>query len=101
MIRELDRVLVKGENQPITAFQPIARAREATDAQREMVACYAKALADYRGRRFAAAAAIWDDLVQKYEPAPSPSSVMAARAREYITNPPPPEWNGVFVMTSK
>ena len=30
-----------------------------------------------------------------------PSKVYYARCKHYISNPPSPDWDGVFVMTSK
>ena len=30
-----------------------------------------------------------------------PSKVYYARCRMYMENPPPPEWDGVFTMTTK
>lgn len=30
-----------------------------------------------------------------------PSKVYLARCRHYIENPPPEDWDGVFVMTTK
>jgi hypothetical protein len=82
-------------------YQPIAELGKATQTHRLVVARYADALEHYRNRRFAAAIATWDELTLKYEPAPSPSSVMSARAREFIAHPPGPSWDAVQVFTSK
>jgi adenylate cyclase len=101
LMRELDRVLVKGASEPMTIYQPIAPLDTATAAQREMVAQYAQALEHYRALRFADACANWEDLAAHLKPAPSPSSVMAARARHMISQPPPHQWDAVFVVTGK
>jgi adenylate cyclase len=92
LMRELDRILVKGAEAPMTIYQPIADLAQANDAQKALVASFSLALEHYRAARLTEACSIWDDLVVKYEPAPSPSSVMAARAREYMTSPPAPPW---------
>jgi adenylate cyclase len=101
LMRELDWLLVKGAHQPMSVYQPIAELASATDPQKKVVALFAQALEHYRARRFADACAIWDSLVGGYEPAPSPSSVMAVRSRELISNPPDESWNAINVLVNK
>ena len=101
LMRELDWLLVKGANKPMSVYQPIAELVSATNAQKELVTCFARALEYYRARRFADACSIWERLTSEYEPAPSPSSVMAARSREFISNPPDKSWNAVNVLVNK
>lgn len=49
----------------------------------------------------------FDSALQNFEaaleidPADGPSRVYARRCRHYLQNPPPEDWDGVFVMTSK
>jgi len=37
----------------------------------------------------------------RVDPDDGPSKVYYLRCKHYIENPPPEEWDGVFVMTSK
>jgi len=37
----------------------------------------------------------------KVNPDDGPSKVYYARCKHYIENPPPEDWDGVFVMTTK
>jgi tetratricopeptide (TPR) repeat protein len=37
----------------------------------------------------------------KIDPQDGPSKVYYARCKHYIENPPPEDWDGVFVMSSK
>lgn len=37
----------------------------------------------------------------KIDPNDGPSKVYYARCKHYIQNPPPEDWDGVFVMTTK
>jgi hypothetical protein len=85
----------------MTVYQPIAPLDAATGAQRDLVARFAVALEHYRAMRFAEACTIWNELTIKFEAAPSPSSIMAERARHFISEPPPTPWDAVFVLTSK
>jgi adenylate cyclase len=101
LMRELDRLLVKGADKSMSIYEPIAELEAATEAQKEVVRGFAQALEHYRARRFAQACAIWDDLARRYEPAPSPSSVMTARSRELISNPPDKSWNAINVLLNK
>ena len=110
LVRELDLIQVRGRETPLAIFQPIAPLRAATPEQHDRVARYVEALRHYRARRFADAALLWDTLAKEEEPtadsvefgaAPSPGAVMAARARSYLTQPPPPSWSGVWVVPGK
>jgi len=101
LMREVDRVLLRGAAHPIAIYQPISELRKATGKDQAIVARYADALEHYRAMRFAEAIALWDDLTANYEPAPSPSSVMSARARELLAHPPNPQWDAVQVFTTK
>ena len=101
LMRELDWILVKGAAKRMAVYQPIAALDAATDAQRELVAQFATALEHYRAMRFGEACGLWGQLATKFEPAPSPSSIMADRARQLMTAPPAVPWDAVFVLTSK
>ncbi len=37
----------------------------------------------------------------KLDPEDGPSKVYFLRCQHYVANPPPEDWDGVFVMTSK
>jgi adenylate cyclase len=101
LMREVDLVLVKGAARPMAIYQPLAELGKVTDRQREIVARYADALRHYRAKCFTEAIATWDELTAAYEPAPSPSSIMSARAKEFVAHTPPPHWDGVQVFTTK
>jgi len=40
-------------------------------------------------------------LALKINPEDGPSKVYYARCKHYIENPPPEDWDGVFVMSTK
>ena len=111
LLRELDVIQVRGREAPLAIFQPIAPRSLATPEQHDRAARYAEALGHYRARRFADAALLWDAIAKDEEPtadsadsrapAQSPGEVMAARARVFLTQPPPPSWSGVWVMPGK
>ncbi len=103
-IVELDRIAVKGKKQPETIYAVLGRAemaqsdgfRRLRQAVNEMIACY-------RGRDFDGASAALvrcraadqsfglDGLLSLYE----------GRIDSFRTNPPPADWDGVFVADTK
>jgi class 3 adenylate cyclase/CHASE2 domain-containing sensor protein len=95
--REIDRVRVVGREHPETVLEPLAEADTATPAERERCAAFAAALADYRARRFAAAAegaaALGAD--------DAAAAALAARARAGLADPPPEDWDGVTRLEVK
>lgn len=96
LMRELDRVAVKGRDEPVGIYEVIAPPMTASEAKHRLVEDYAAALTLYRSRRFDEAAAAFDKLADD-----GPAAVMAKRCREYLDQPPPEDWDGVLVLTSK
>ena len=111
LLRELDLIQVRGREAPLRIYQPIAPLATATPEQHDRVARYGEALEHYRAGRFSDAALVWDAVAKDEEPAQdvadagvparSPASVMAARARGFLDDPPPTPWSAVWVMLSK
>ncbi len=61
---------------------------------------YKKGLSLYKARRFEEAAEYFKRCLEII-PNDGPSSVYLERCEMYIKNPPPPDWDGVFVMKTK
>lgn len=112
LLRELDRITVKGGRAPIAVFEPIVERAKATREQIDRVRQFADALAHYRAMRFVDAYTIWEALAReeqdasgaqsgKDKPPQGPPAKMAERAREFAAHPPPDPWDGVWVLTSK
>lgn len=94
ILRELDRIAVKGRETPLAIFEPLQQG----EGTHMLVARYAQALAFYRDRNFQAAMQIWQEMAAQGD---RPSEVMALRARELQDAPPPPAWDGVWRKTAK
>ena len=109
LLRELDRIWVKGGQAPIAVFEPLVERAKATPEQVDRVRRFADALAHYRAMRFADACVIWEALAREehgpssghIEPPQGPPAKMAERARELAAHPPPDPWDGVWILTSK
>ena len=97
--REVDRVRVKGKNEPVAIFEPMGPASELTEAQRLRIQRFEDALSAYRTRDFARAQEIWRELAAAR--AEKLLDVYLARIAQYQATPPPADWDGVYVFTSK
>jgi adenylate cyclase len=88
--RLVDRVAVKGKKESVRVYELLEGER--TDTART----YEEAFAAYLARDFARAADILRAL-----PDDPPSRVLAARCAAMILHPPPADWDGVTVATTK
>jgi adenylate cyclase len=96
---EIDRVQVKGRSRPLAIYTLLAAARDA--AFEKLAEAQGRFLAAYRSKNWVAAAAalgecraLAPDLSELYE-------LFERRLADYLRQPPPPEWDGVFVAVSK
>jgi adenylate cyclase len=88
--RLVDRVAVKGKHQAVRVYELLEGGRT------ETVEAYEAAFAVYLARDFARARDILLAL-----PDDPPSRVLAARCVAMLADPPPADWDGVYVATSK
>jgi hypothetical protein len=80
----------------------VAERAAATAAEIGYPAQYQSALKLYRAGRFAEAEEYWRvQVTHPYLMGQSPPLVMAERSAEYRENPPPADWDGVYVKTTK
>jgi adenylate cyclase len=94
LYREIDRVQVKGRQQPVILYEPL-RERPLGD----LLSMHEQALSAYRGREFHAAEAIFALLEAEWPGILYP--LYRERCRRLILEPPPPNWNGVQRFDSK
>ena len=105
---ELDLVQVKGKAAPLAVFEVFAPDCDAAD----YIADYGAALAAYRGRRFTDAERAWRALdypgpidpkvpADELDTVATPNRVMASRAGAFAAAPPPSDWRGEWVRTTK
>ncbi len=98
--RPIDVVAVKGKKQGVPVFELLAL-RSDNDTTAETVAELSRlALDAYLDRRFADAAAQWTEVLV-LRPGDHAATVMRDRALAFVAKPPPAEWTGVWVATSK
>ena len=66
----------------------------------DMLNFYNQGLDLYRGRKFQEAKEKFKKCLELV-PGDGPSEIYIERCDHFITNPPPQNWDGVFVMTTK
>ncbi|GKQ56083.1 adenylate/guanylate cyclase domain-containing protein [Bradyrhizobium sp. Ce-3] len=99
-LREIDRLVVVGQTQPVAVFEIVGKKDELTPAQSELRQRYADGLAAYRERR-------WDDAEQAFAaalaaaPGDGPSLAMTARVATFRQHPPAAEWDGAWHLEQK
>ncbi|SHM39555.1 adenylate cyclase [Duganella sacchari] len=98
--RELDLVRVKGKNEPVAIFEPIALEKDTDDATRHEVARWHEALAAVRAQRWDDASAIIAEL-QALSPDRGLYHLYVERIAYYRAHPPGADWDGVTTFETK
>lgn len=97
--RPLDMLRVKGKEKPVNVFELLGQ-KTGDGYFRDSLATYINGIRYYHDRR-------WDQALEcfkyclKLHPEDGPTKLYLRRIFEYSKNPPPPDWDGVFKMTSK
>ena len=105
VFRELDLIRVKGKLQPVTIYELIGRAGEASvygspeDVQ-SRIALFDHARDLYRHRQWEQAQKKFLEILDKWHE-DGPSRAYWKRCQEYLFDEPPSGWDGVFTMTHK
>ena len=97
--RPLDLIRVKGKARPTEVYELLARKGELGEEMSEVVRIWNDALALYRRREWESAAGLFESILAIRDD--GPSKTYLERCRSYRTDPPPSDWDGVFVMTTK
>jgi len=100
-VRELDLIQVKGKTEPVKVWELLGTAdMQMTDSQKQSLEIYHEGLRLYRERNWQEAIAYFQQ-ARQLDPTCRVSEIYEQRASLYQLNPPPPDWTGVFVMTTK
>jgi adenylate cyclase len=101
VVRELDLIQVKGKMEPVKVYELLGSAKmEMSDSKRQALELYQEGLKLYRARQ-------WEESIAYMQQAYSldetcyTAQIYTERAGLYKLTPPPDDWNGIFVMTTK
>jgi adenylate cyclase len=98
--RELDLVRVKGKNEPVAIFEPLALDKDLDPASRHELARWNVALAAVRAQQWDQAMAIIAEL-QTISPDRSLYALYTERIAYYRAHPPGEGWDGVTTFETK
>ena len=97
--RELDRIRVKGKEQPVAVYELVSYLSELAE-HADRMSRYDAALTAYRARDWQQAVELFEDLLNSY-PDDGPSRVLLQRCLEFRVESPAANWDGVYVMETK
>ncbi len=100
-VRELDLIQVKGKTEPVKVWELLGTSdMSMNENQKQSLEIYHEGLRLYRERSWQEAIAYFQQAKQ-LDPTCRVSEIYEQRANLYQLNPPPANWTGVFVMTTK
>jgi adenylate cyclase len=98
--RPVGVVQVKGKRQGVEVWEPLSLASEDDAVAREIARLFVEGLGAYLDRDFRGAAEQYKAAL-RLRPEDKPAAVLLERCRDFLSAPPPAEWNGIYVATEK
>jgi adenylate cyclase len=99
--RQLDRITVHGRTDPVTTFELLRKVDQAPDpVLEEFLQLYSRGLELYYERRWRESTEAFAEALT-LRPDDRPTRIHLERIAQYQASPPPLDWDGVFVMTTK
>ncbi|MBN1259023.1 adenylate/guanylate cyclase domain-containing protein [Candidatus Peregrinibacteria bacterium] len=94
--REMDLIRVKGKEKPVRIYELMGKKGEVKPEIMALIGLYETALKLYREKNFMAASQKFAELAEDI-----PSRVFAKRCQDFMQNPPPEGWDGVYTFMTK
>ena len=99
--RELDRIQVKGKNQPISIYEVYGLRSDPLSASHEqIIELYHKARDFYHQMKFGKAIGLFGEVLE-LDKLNKAANMHLVRCQHFLSNPPPPDWDGVWRFTEK
>jgi adenylate cyclase len=100
-IREIDRVIVKGKTEPVGIYEVLDyHSDESFPNLMEAVLYFKDAVGHYRKGSWTQAISAFNEVL-KLNPADRLAQVYIERCEHMMAHPPPDDWGGVWVMSTK
>jgi adenylate cyclase len=99
--RELGAFLLAGKSRPVLVHELVVRAADATPADRERCALFARALAAFRRGAWAEATRLWQHLARMGGADDGPSRFYLRWCEAHAGELPSEDWDGVVRMEQK
>jgi adenylate cyclase len=100
VFREVDRIKVKGKDEALTIYEPVALESDAGAGVQEELKLWDRTLREYRAQQ-------WDQVevnllnLQRLYPGRGLYALYASRVANFRRTPPPPGWDGVTAFDEK
>ena len=102
LYRKLDKVRVKGKQEPITILEPLMRLQRADDSDIHKVSTFHKCLDHYNQLNWSRALVLLDELATHNDPVyQTIIDIYRQRILGFQKIAPPNSWDGVYTHTSK
>ena len=98
--RKLDNIRVVGKQEAVVIYELIGRKGALPQKSYDMLELYNKGLEMFNEHQWKKAQKFFKDAMDLF-PDDGPVKVYISRCNEYIKNPPPKDWNGVYSLDSK
>lgn len=100
-MRELDIVVVQGKTKPVAIYEVLDYHTEDSYPQLvEAMGLFRNGLLSYRKRNWGAASKLFQEVLALH-PGDKAASLYVERCARLVASPPPPDWDGTYVMESK
>lgn len=99
-VRELDLVKVKGKKKPARIFELCSMEKLPAIEEDLLIGVYQQGLACYKKQDWYSALKEFKRVL-RYFPSDGPSRVYVSRCLDFITTPPPADWDGVYEFKTK
>lgn len=101
-VRPIDLVVVKGKTEPLEIFELLG-SKEAPQFVLDLMRHFNEGVELFRARQFEAALKAFQQALpnEPKQDGINPSQTYIQRCEQLVQQPPPPEWNGVYVKTTK
>lgn len=98
--RKLDNVMVKGKKKPIVIYEVIDEIPLVDEQDLKIIELTETAFNSYCRREFESSISLYQSILEQ-KPEDHLSTMFLERCRQYRQHPPPEDWNGAYVMTTK
>ncbi|MCB1146066.1 MAG: adenylate/guanylate cyclase domain-containing protein, partial [Leptospiraceae bacterium] len=101
LLRKLDKVRVKGKNEPVTLYELIGKADDFAQGRVDAVHEFELGISAYFKKDFSSAIKILEKIDTIRGEKDKAAHMLIERCQTYLLEPPPENWDGVFTRTHK